>query len=283
MLSFGSLFAGIGGIDLGFERAGFRLRWQVEKDEFCRKVLAKHWPDVPKFEDVKNCGKHNLESVDVICGGFPCQPHSYAGNRRGAEDDRHLWPEMLRIVGELKPGWVLGENVPGIASTILDQVLSDLESLGYETATIDIPACGVNAPHRRHRIFIIANRQSDGWQQGNQDAAGSVEGISARQEQRFDRVCRSFPNADRQRQQKQRRSITTRTAYDSVELFSQWEVEPGICRVVDGFPGRVDRLRGLGNAVVPQVAQLLATNLWLAHNHRLHATGTAARQIVNET
>ena len=127
-MRFGSLFAGIGGLDLGLERAGMECAWQVEIDDYCTRVLAKHWPDVPKYKDVCDVGKQNLEPVDLIAGGFPCQPHSVAGKRKGAEDDRNLWPEYLRIVREVKPRYVLGENVLGIVSTYIDTVLSDLES-----------------------------------------------------------------------------------------------------------------------------------------------------------
>ena len=147
-------------MDLGLERAGMECAWRVEIDEYCQKVLNKHWPDVPKYKDVKDVGK-NLESVDLIAGGFPCQPHSVAGKQKGAEDDRNLWPEYLRIIRTLKPRYVLGENVPGIASTYLDTVLSDLEGEGYTCSTFNLPACAFDAPHRRERIFIIAYSSSD--------------------------------------------------------------------------------------------------------------------------
>src|ERR1044071_2209829 len=115
-MKFGELFAGFGGIGLGLEQAGMVCRWQVESDPFCQKVLTKHWPNVPKFNDVREVGKHNLESVDLICGGFPCQPYSVCGKGLGASDDRFLWPEMLRVVSELNPEWVVGDNVSGIAA-----------------------------------------------------------------------------------------------------------------------------------------------------------------------
>ena len=136
-------------------------KWQVENNPFCLKVLAKHWPDVKRYEDVREVGKHNLESVNLICGGFPCQPFSVAGKRRGKEDDRWLWPEMLRVITELRPTWVIGENVPGIINMELDKVLSDLEDQGYETAPpLIIPACAVDADHRRDRVWIIAHNNS---------------------------------------------------------------------------------------------------------------------------
>jgi len=156
-LTVGSLFTGIGGLDLGLERAGMEIRWMVEINPFCQKVLAKHWPNVTRYENVRECGKHNLEAVDLICGGFPCQPHSTAGKRRGAADDRNLWPEYLRIVTELRPTWILGENVPGIITTMLDTVLSDLEDEGYETLPLVVPACAFDAKHRRDRVWILAH------------------------------------------------------------------------------------------------------------------------------
>ena len=155
-MRFGSLFSGIGGFDLGLERAGMECAWQVEIDEYCLKVLEKHWPSVSRYTDIRECGRDNLEPVDLICGGFPCQPYSVAGKRRGAEDDRNLWPEFLRIVRELRPAWVVGENVPGIVPMYLDEVLSDLEGEAYTCWTFNIPACAFDAPHRRERIWIVA-------------------------------------------------------------------------------------------------------------------------------
>lgn len=227
-LIFGSLFAGIGGFDLGFERAGMRCAWQVEIDDFCQQVLAKHWPDVPKFGDVHDVGKHNLRPVDIICGGFPCQPHSVAGKRKGADDDRDLWPEYRRIVDELRPTWVVAENVPGIRTTILDQVLSDLEGLDYATGTIGIPAAAFDAWHIRERYFIIAYN----------DAGFSKYALDS-----------------------------IRARRNPVDFSDQnntgWATEPDVGRVVHGVPTRLDRIRrrqrirGLGNAVVPQVAEFI--------------------------
>ena len=229
-ITFGSLFAGIGGFDLGFERAGMSCEWQVEIDEFCQKVLTKHWPDVPKFGDIRDVGKHNLRTVDVICGGFPCQPFSVAGKQEGDRDDRHLWPEMLRVISELKPAWVVGENVPGIIPIFLDEAISNLETEGYTCEAVVLPACAFDAPHRRDRIFVMAYSASNGRNQvespikrgaGSQETVGETtnRGISARGE--------------------------------------GWIPEPSVGRVANGVPNRVDRLRGLGNAVVPQVAEFI--------------------------
>ena len=152
------LFSGIGGFSLGLERAGMKTIAFCEIEEFPRKVLAKHWPDVPIFNDVRKLHATDITTtVDLICGGFPCQPFSVAGQRRGANDDRHLWPEYLRLIQEIHPRWVIGENVAGLVSMGLDQVLSDLESEDYSCWTFIIPACAVNAPHRRDRLWIVAN------------------------------------------------------------------------------------------------------------------------------
>ncbi|MDD3807370.1 MAG: DNA (cytosine-5-)-methyltransferase, partial [Candidatus Marinimicrobia bacterium] len=161
------LFSGIGGFSLGLERAGMKTVAFVEIDEFCQKVLKKHWPDIPIFSDIRNFAKEVLnEKVDVICGGFPCQPFSIAGKRNGRKDNRYLWNEMFRVIQEFKPTWVIAENVHGILSVeqgmVFEQVCLDLESENYEVQSFVIPACAVNAPHRRDRVWIIANSDSTG-------------------------------------------------------------------------------------------------------------------------
>lgn len=158
----GSLFSGIGGLDLGLERAGMKVVWQVEYDEFCQSILRKRWPEAKLYGDIKELRGDELEPVDLICGGFPCQPFSQVGKQRGKEDDRYLWPEMLRVIREVRPRWVLGENVAGIVRMALDTVLSDLESEGYSAQTFIIPACAVGAPHRRDRVWIVGHSKSVG-------------------------------------------------------------------------------------------------------------------------
>ena len=170
MLTHLSLFSGIGGLDLAAEMAGIKTVGQCEWADYQTKILEKHWPDVPKWRDIRTLTKESfyertgLRTVDIVSGGFPCQPFSNAGKRQGERDDRFLWPEMLRVISELKPAWVIGENVPGIVNLALDTVLSDMESRGYAAQPFIIPACGVDAPHKRDRVAILA--YSDGQQLG---------------------------------------------------------------------------------------------------------------------
>lgn len=223
-----SLFSGIGGIDLAAENVGIKTIAFCEKEPFCQKVLAMHWPDVPIISDIHNINKELLRNanittnIDIIAGGFPCQPFSTANpNRRGLRDVRNLFPEMLRIVNELQPTWVVGENVMGFKNMGLDSLLVEMEKIGYSAKAFIIPACAVSAPHRRYRIFIVGTN-TNGFE-------------------RYDDVCRKiwWP--------------TSNPGTWNGRLLAK----PGLPRVVDGIPARLDklaksRLKALGNAVVPQ-------------------------------
>lgn len=244
-LTFGSLFAGIGGFDLGLEAAGMVCKWQVEKDPFCLKVLAKHWPNVTRIGDIHHAGKHNLESIDLICGGFPCQPFSVAGGKRGQEDDRYLWPEMLRVIRELGPRWVIGENVAGFISMELSNALIDLETEGYQVEPpLVLPAYGVGGFHERERVWIVAyassQRQHESASEGNTLRSGGA----ARLESKVGTLGRCQLAAGK-------------TMAFERSVRQQWPPEPPVCRVANGIPGQVDRLRGLGNAVVPQIVEII--------------------------
>lgn len=324
-LTFGSLFSGIGGIDLGLQRAGFQIAWQVEIDEYASQVLAKHWPDVARFRDIRDCGRHNLSHVDLIAGGFPCQPHSLAGKRRASADDRDLWDEFYRIICELRPRWVVAENVPGLLSSedgrFFGRVLRDLAQGGYDAEWQVLSATSVGAPHLRERIFLVAytsqyrcdtrrtefERQERAVSLGRGGTSpsslpntnGNRQWLRQDQPQR-ERECNGTPNtcddgseeyvadsngagcpeldtstiANSQRYSSWR-NLAPGTVSDApsrrerlhifsrgtqgpqpvIEQSSWWAVESPFCGVANGIPRRVDRLRGLGNAVVPQVAE----------------------------
>lgn len=174
----GSLFSGIGGLELGLERAGLGpVAWQAEMDPWCRRVLTHHWPHARRFGSVQEVKHGQASRVSVVCGGFPCQPVSVAGKRRGADDDRWLWPEMRRVIAELDPEWVVIENVPGLRTKGLGGVLADLAALGRDAEWIDLRASDVGAPHRRARLFVVAHRDGatlDRWRAAVERAVADV-------------------------------------------------------------------------------------------------------------
>lgn len=225
------LFSGIGGIALAAEWAGIETVAFCERDLFCQKVLNKHWPSVPIFDDIKTLNKQRLiergvdvGAIELISGGFPCQPYSIAGKRKGTEDDRDLWPEMFRIIEEIGPTWVAGENVANFANMELDRTLSDLESIGYKGESFIIPACSIGALHRRDRTFFVAYSNSNRLQR--------------LQQQKIQRKSTLYGNKNSR-------------GFEDIERRPM-SYEPKLSRSLARIPNGVDRVRSLGNAVVPQ-------------------------------
>lgn len=259
------LFSGIGGFSLGFERAGMETVAFCEQDEFCQRVLKKHWPDVPIHNDIRKLdGSQYRGTVELVSGGFPCQPFSVAGKQGGDRDDRHLWPEMRRVIWEVQPTWVIGENVIGLEGLALDQCVSDLESDGFAVQVFDIPACGVGAIHRRHRLWIVAHagcvNSVWGWDGSPKNNGTENEGG----DKTFggeDRFVSEVGRADMESNAANTNSAFSegnRDAIGSKPKRAEHGATPPVCRADDGISHRVDRLKALGNAVVPQVVEQIA-------------------------
>lgn len=263
-LTFGSLFAGIGGIDLGFERAGMVCKWQVEIDDYARRVLAKHWPDVRRHDDVRTWPQPDSERVDVIAGGFPCQDISYAGKGAGLAGERSgLFYEAVRVVREMGPRIVVMENVSALLTRGLDAVLGTMDSIGYDSQWHCIPASAVGAPHRRDRVFIVSYSKSERcrtWRPWRIAGVGSRQEDAANVADAEDAVRRSHSgvaaSGRTDNRQQPRRPVSGTMSRDN-----WWADEPAVGRVADGVPNRLDRLRGLGNAVVPQVAEWIGRRI----------------------
>jgi DNA (cytosine-5)-methyltransferase 1 len=304
------LFSGIGGFSYAAERlvGGYETVGFCEIDPFCRQVLNKHWPDVEVFEDVRRtddfvrCGR-----VDIITGGYPCQPFSLAGKQKGVEDDRHLWPAMFELIKQKRPAFVVGENVAGHITLGLDQVLSDLEGEGYTARPFVIPACAVDAPHRRDRVWVVAEHVGhSNSSDSSRDEPASVTGrrqpgLEARREAVPDsdsarqcasqgcgqdgrdeaghdtgRLCSDVADATRKRMEGHRPAGEQEPQSPTGERLpgrdrareepSFWLPEPGVGRVAHGVSRRVDRLKSLGNSIVPQVAAQILRAIREAHD-----------------
>ena len=249
------LFSGIGGFSLGLQRAGMETVAFCEYDKKCRQVLKKHWPDVPQYEDVRTLTKEQLDTdgitdIGLICGGYPCQPFSTAGKRQGEADDRALWKEYFRLVKEIRPTWVIAENVAGHISMGIDNVLADLEGEDYAIQTFVIPACAVGAYHRRDRVWIIAN-------------ANFRRGCGENGSRRRENVADALHSRLQRRQETEHITVSRKkqnkllTRCDQRSKPGNWLSEPAVGRVANGISGRVDRLKQLGNAVVPQIPEMI--------------------------
>lgn len=228
----GSLFSGIGGFELGFERAGFKTVWQVEIDPYCQKVLAKNFPEAERFGDIRECGSHNLKPVDVICGGFPCQDVSWAGLGAGLEGERSgLWFEMLRLVRLLRPRFVVVENVSALLVRGLERVLADLAEVGYDAEWDSLHAGYFGAPHERERVFILAYPNKVYGKAGMGIESDGARPIFAGSD------CESFP-------------VWLQTA----SSFAGMD---------DGIPSAIyqSRVGALGNTVVPQIPEIIARRI----------------------
>ena len=358
------LFSGIGGFSLAarwtgrIETIGF-----CETDPYCCKVLKKNFPGVPIHGDIRTLKGAGVGSADIISGGFPCQPFSVAGKRCGTEDDRYLWPEMLRVVSDVRPSWIVGENVDGLVrmgvqfgvpevasrkhqrteefdylrrvftrqeTVLLFSILEDLEALGYGAVPLVVPACGVDAPHLRYRVWIVAHADGTGWDARESAAeavgyrstvaakggdvsnpailhddrtgygAGAVLGqrgesselsgcqnvahaeigaigAGLRQDETGgigrgrsgDGGSEDVPDANRPGRREQRGTVAGTTEQPTPEQPCRWLPEPDVGRVAHGVPARVDRLRALGNAIVPQVAYEILMAILRAENHEI--------------
>jgi|TARA_R110000796_G_scaffold62709_1_gene144643 DNA (cytosine-5)-methyltransferase 1 len=238
------LCSGIGGFTLGLEQTGlFKTVAFCENDNFCKKVLNKHWKDVKIYNDLLEIGNDPSkikEPFDVVVSGLPCQPYSLAGKQKGKKDDRHLWDYMFKIIKYKKPSWVVLENIPNFVSMALDDVCLDLENENYATQSFIIPACSVGAPHKRDRLWVIAKIMGDSSSYG-------------RDEVDADKKKNRIVSKGKTRGMFQ--SPRTGTLKRNFKLDS-WISESSVCRISNGVPSQLDkdRLKALGNAIVPQIA-----------------------------
>lgn len=231
------LFSGIGGFSLGLERAGMETVAFCEIDEFCQKVLRKHWPNVPIYNDVRTL---NYEGpVDLICGGYPCQPFSNTGRRLGKEDERHLWPAMCEQIRQHNPDWVICENVRGHVSDGLDDVLMDLENLGYAWWTGIVPACAVGAYHNRERVWIVSNNSGQRMERCIEEKILGIETLP------YGQISQPF-------QENEKRFDTHQSR---------------LCRSLHGLSYGVDRVKAIGNAVVPQIPEIFGNIIMDIEQH----------------
>lgn len=266
------LFSGIGGFALAAQWMGWQTVAFCEREKYARRVLEQHWPGVPIIDDITQWPRERI-GCDIITGGFPCQPFSCAGKQAGKQDDRYLWPAMLSVIEQERPTWVVGENVFGIIKMALDQVLSDLEAIGYATRAFVVPACAVDAQHRRDRVWIVAHASST-------RARHQCATIEKQQSRRGNKALRqrdgqmlsnwiepasqikaeALADSGVNRRQEDRKRITE-TRSNGFKRDIGWPSEPALGRVAHGIPNRTHRLKGLGNAIVPQIAEQIALTI----------------------
>ena len=278
------LFSGIGGFSLGLESTGFfETIGFVEKDKFCQKVLKKHWNNINIEEDIRNV-KGEKYQADVVTGGFPCQPFSVAGKRKSTADDRYLWDEMLRVIRETKPRWVIGENVEGIVNInegmVLRQVLNDLENEGFKSQCIIIPASGIGAWHQRKRIWIVANNISNSnkrnvqtgcerqWgiceehkRKGTSDNATSIYETLSNTSSERSQGCGIQYNLEGEQRSKE---FAAKTSFERQQTW--WQTQSELCGVPNGVSYELDkdrsnRIKALGNSIVPQIARQIGLSI----------------------
>ena len=284
------LFSGIGGFSLGLEKVGFKTIAFCEREEYCRMLLQKHWKGVKIYNDIKKLeGQDIKEPVDILTGGFPCQPYSVAGKQKGTNDDRYLWPEMFRVIKEVKPTFIIAENVRGLINIqdgmVFETVCSDLESEGFEIQTFIIPAAGVGAPHKRERVWIV------GYSKHNGSLTSKIKRgdnkINDRSEERENSTIkpkRTSGRTDNAALENSRRTLrqgaeftgenenkigketTNKYKRSSRTTWGSWESEPDVGRVANGIPGRAHRLRALGNAIIPKIAEEIGRAIWKTKN-----------------
>jgi len=308
------LFSGIGGFSLGLEATGgFETVAFCDIDKYSKKVLKKQWPNVKQYEDIKELNYGRLKAdgigpIDIITGGYPCQPFSIAGRKKGEEDPRHLWPEYFRLIKELRPSWVIGENVSGHIKLGLDTVLENLESEGYSARTFSISASSVGAKHQRERIWIVANTRQHGGRiepTGNTESTGRGSLETTERSANTDTISRSSKGEEtlansvelglekhghsettesikrgetmadtnvegrqgrihrgqNKEWESQQRYFGRNSAAHGQQEQNWWDTEPELGRVAHGIPNRVDRLKGLGNSLVPQIPFYIAQSI----------------------
>ena len=275
----GSLFSGIGGFDLAAEWMGWDNIFHCEWNDFGKKVLNYYWPQSISYHDItKTDFTIHRGRIDVLTGGFPCQPYSTAGKRLGKEDERHLWPEMLRAIREIKPRWIVGENVLGLVSwnggMVFEEVCAELEAEGYEVQPYVLPAAGVNAPHQRYRVWFVANSNDNRIGNGLGQVQSQDGEVSERNNDAKPSYSNSFnddANTKEQRLEGMRREERGYSKFhsgqDGLQKWQNFPTQAPVCNGDDGLSERLDSItfpkwrnesiKAGGNAIVPQVAHQL--------------------------